>query len=147
MQMSIACMLLMVLCLGYHFKYIGLIYICGWFGYDAIKFIFQQGEKFIPSFLWNLCILWYYWLPFKLLYSSWKLDSAGMVGSSVWLFLMLSCDFSVLIHDTLLTLVLSISLGSNAGNTVAVGVWLSIVCSVLSNNGYLWFNCDQMLNE
>ena len=47
---------------------------------------------------------------FELLCSSWKLDSGGMVGSSVGLFLMFSGDFSVLVHNILLTSVLSISI-------------------------------------
>ena len=45
---------------------------------------------------------------FKLLCSSWKLDTFGMVGSFVGLFLMLSCDFSVLVYDIVLTLVFPI---------------------------------------
>ena len=45
--------------------------------------------------------------------SGWKIESSGMVGSSIRLFLMTSCDVPVLVHDILLTVVFSISTGFN----------------------------------
>ena len=59
---------------------------------------------------------------FELLFSGLKLDSGGVAGGSVGLFLILSCDFSVFFHDILLILVLSISIGFKIPNTVALGM-------------------------
>ena len=58
---------------------------------------------------------------FELLCSHWKLVSGGIVGSSVGLLLMSCCDVLVLVHDILLTLVLSISITFNTLNPVALG--------------------------
>ena len=66
----------------------------------------------------------------ELLFSGWKLDSGGMDGSSVRLFLMSSWDFSILVQDMLLTSILSISIGFNVANTVTLGTQTLIVCSV-----------------
>ena len=59
---------------------------------------------------------------FKLLCWGWKLDSGGIVGSCVGLFLMVCHDISVLVHNMLLTSVLSISIVFNLLSTVALGM-------------------------
>ena len=71
---------------------------------------------------------------FELLHSSWKLDSGGMVQSSVGLFLILSFDFSVLVYDALLTSVLSISVGFNVptpncsrNSTIQCYIWVYLM--------------------
>ena len=59
----------------------------------------------------------------------WKFDSVGIVGSSVGLFLMLSCDLSVLVHEILLT-----SIGFSILNTVALGTetLISVVMGIIA---------------
>ena len=74
-----------------------------------------------------------------------------MIGISVELFLMMFCDLSVLVHDILHTLVLSISIGFTLLNTVALGMqhllYVVLCMGVLSVFGYLWLIFGQLLKE
>ena len=86
-EWDMAYILLVPLPLGYtlqiDWSFLHLLKIWIWF----YQIHFPVGGKFINSFLWNLCILYIIDFLFKLLYSSWKLDSVGMAKSSVGLFL------------------------------------------------------------
>ena len=79
---------------------------------------------------------------FELLCSCWLLDSVGIVGRSVGLFVMSSLWYlSVLVHDILLTLVFLISIGFNAPNRVALVsqtlLYVVLCMGILNTFGYL----------
>ena len=78
----------------------------------------------------------------KSLCSHWKLEYGGMVGISVGHFLILSCNFSVLVHDILLTSILSFSITFNVLNAVALGMctpsYAVLSMGILSKFRFLW---------
>ena len=82
-------------------------YICGRPGYDAVEYLFSSKEESLSLASWETfasCNIINF--IFDSWCSCWNNDSGHMVGSSVELFLMLSCDFSAVVHDILLISVL-----------------------------------------
>ena len=98
----------------------------------------------------RLCLASYsMWVSFKtiecllLLCSGWKLDSGGMYGSSVDLFVVLSVPS--LVHEMLLILRSATSICCNLPMRAFLGMWTVLSWGIFSNLGIYDLLCDPVL--